>query len=306
MTAAPVLLATDRTDVDPRLFSLAVAVAQLRETTVDLLHVVPEVAPVVDAIAGDVQAAQAEARQYDETRFAELRARLNETFAGTPAAQIGACFVEAGRPWEAIIAHAERRTPSMIVVGTHTEPPAGRAVLERILGTTADRVVRMARCPVLVATGTGPIRPRLQGATAVVGVDFSEASVAATRLARDLLEAAEGSLVLVHTALPSGGEQVPPDKKTWQHLLREQSRRESEEKLQAFATIHAPGARTTQRLTPDLPSVDLCTAARELEADLLVVGTRGLGALRQMLVGSTTERCLRLSSIPVLVTKEDA
>lgn len=50
----------------------------------------------------------------------------------------------------------------------------------------------------------------------------------------------------------------------------------------------------------DAHEVILETAARE-HADLIVMGTQGLGGFRKLLIGSTTERVLRRTRTPVLV-----
>ncbi len=54
--------------------------------------------------------------------------------------------VEFGIPYQVLLALAEREKAGMIVIGTH-----GKSMVDRtLLGTTAERVVRGAPCPVLV------------------------------------------------------------------------------------------------------------------------------------------------------------
>jgi nucleotide-binding universal stress UspA family protein len=50
------------------------------------------------------------------------------------------------------------------------------------------------------------------------------------------------------------------------------------------------------------PAAELLKLARELRADLLIMSTHGLTGIRKLFFGSTTERVLRESDIPVLVT----
>lgn len=54
-----------------------------------------------------------------------------------------------------------------------------------------------------------------------------------------------------------------------------------------------------RRLTQDRPSEALCTAA--LDAEMLVVGSRGHTAFHHVLVGSTSQRVMRHASCPVVV-----
>jgi len=51
------------------------------------------------------------------------------------------------------------------------------------------------------------------------------------------------------------------------------------------------------------PGAALLEAADQLDADLLVAGTRGRSALASLLLGSVTHRLLQLAGCPVLVTR---
>ena len=50
------------------------------------------------------------------------------------------------------------------------------------------------------------------------------------------------------------------------------------------------------------PAPEILRIAREHRSDLLVMGTRGLTGVRKLFFGSTTERVLRETSVPVLLT----
>ncbi len=51
------------------------------------------------------------------------------------------------------------------------------------------------------------------------------------------------------------------------------------------------------------PAEIICDEARETEADLIVMGTRGLTGLKHLLVGSVAEHVIRLAPCPVLVAR---
>ena len=82
-----------------------------------------------------------------EKEIEESAAKMMDTFCST---RLGTftnykTAIVTGIPYEEIKAQAERMDASMIVLGTH-----GRTGLDRILfGSTAERVVSSARCPVL-------------------------------------------------------------------------------------------------------------------------------------------------------------
>jgi len=55
------------------------------------------------------------------------------------------------RPYEEIVAEAESARPDLIVMGTQ-----GRGGLDRaLLGSVAEKVIRLAPCPVLTVRETG-------------------------------------------------------------------------------------------------------------------------------------------------------
>ena len=64
------------------------------------------------------------------------------------------------------------------------------------------------------------------------------------------------------------------------------------------------GAQMTHHVDSGLPHVVICDRARDLEADLIVMGTHGRKALGRMLLGSVAERVLRTSSVPVMTVRK--
>ncbi|MEV4076712.1 universal stress protein [Nonomuraea fuscirosea] len=63
------------------------------------------------------------------------------------------------------------------------------------------------------------------------------------------------------------------------------------------------GLEATPRCEPDSVAVwsTIVDVADELDADLIVTGTRGLGGVRSLLLGSTSDRVLHHARRPVLV-----
>jgi nucleotide-binding universal stress UspA family protein len=54
-------------------------------------------------------------------------------------------------------------------------------------------------------------------------------------------------------------------------------------------------------VTQGQPAVVLCDAARDSNADLLVVGSRGLGGFRGLLLGSVSQQCAHHAPCPVVI-----
>lgn len=73
------------------------------------------------------------------------KAELAELSKSVPAELLAGSRVRTGVPWDAICHEAEELGASLIVIGSH-----GYSGLDRLLGTTAAKVVNHARCSVLV------------------------------------------------------------------------------------------------------------------------------------------------------------
>jgi len=69
------------------------------------------------------------------------------------------------------------------------------------------------------------------------------------------------------------------------------------------AIVSKEGIKTESILSVDSPSSAINLAAGEIDADLIVMGTRGLAGLKHAMLGSVAERVVRLAPCPVLTVK---
>jgi nucleotide-binding universal stress UspA family protein len=82
---------------------------------------------------------------------------------------------------------------------------------------------------------------------------------------------------------------------------------EQERSGQAFLDRIAaqfPGGAVETLLREGAPASDIITAAREWQADLIVVGTHGRGGVGRLVLGSVAESVLRDAPCPVLVIRQ--
>jgi nucleotide-binding universal stress UspA family protein len=310
MAGASILCATDLTTAGPRTVDLAIAAAQAFGVRIDLVHVLddsdswwPE--------SVELQAA-AEAAKEDSTRYeAVLEAELEKERERCTRAGVDCeAFVARGRPWRVIPELAGERGSFLIAIGAYGSSGArsfeSKGATERVLGSTAQRVIRAADRPVFVATGEGPIPDALRGTKWLVGTDFSESALAAVTWAKRAAARVQGELHIANVVIPAGGEEKPDEERTWRQVLRDQGKLEAGKKLAAYIDEHAPGAQLHQVVSADYASHAMCEAARGIAADVMVVGTHRQGVLGRLLVGSTASRCLRIAPIPVLMVPEQA
>ena len=310
MAGASILCATDLTSAGPRTVDLAVAAAKAFGVRMDLVHVLDDADswwPESPELA-----AAAEAAKEDSTRYeAALETELLKEQARCVAAGIECeALVVRGRPWRVIPELAQERGSFLITIGPYgSSGPRSvdsRGATERVLGSTAQRVIRGADRPVFVATGDAPIPEALQGTKWFVGTDFSESSLAAVSWAKRAAARVHGELHVANVVIPAGGEDKPDEERTWRQVLRDQSKLEAGKKLAEYVEEHAPGAQAHQVVSPDYASHAMCTAAAQVPADIMVVGTHSQGLLGRLLVGSTASRCIRIAPVPVLMVPEQA
>ncbi len=73
------------------------------------------------------------------------KAYLDKAAAAVPAELLAACKVHVGTPWQSICDEAMAMEADLIVIGSH-----GYSGFDRLLGTTAAKVVNHAHCSVVV------------------------------------------------------------------------------------------------------------------------------------------------------------
>ncbi len=213
--------------------------------------------------------------------------------------------VRVGEPHEQIIRVVVEYAASMVVVARMNVGGSGWGRV----GTTAQRVVRGSPVPVLLAAGL----PRSSTARILVAVDDSNMTapvlewaaffqsrfaaeatvihvmslplfVGASALPRGLRDDASRSL----ETIPSADQNAVAEAERWlTEELRHSGLREST--TPAVVAEHLP------------PAAAIIGQAHDRGIDLIVMGSRGLGAAHRFLLGSTAEDVLRNAPCPVLV-----
>ncbi|MFQ1002375.1 universal stress protein [Modestobacter sp. SSW1-42] len=187
----------------------------------------------------------------------------------------------------------------LLVVGSR-----GRgAVRSALLGSVALHCVTHARCPVVVVH-PAPAGPR-QGRTVVVGIDGSAASRAA--LLAGLAEAARlgtgvaavSTFEMVDHWIDLRAVAVPTADE-----VRRQVQAGAEEMVEQtvaeFRAQHDGQAPPARAVVAEGPPADVLVQW-DTDAALLVVGSRGHGGLRGLMVGSVALACVMHGTGPVMV-----
>lgn len=148
---------------------------------------------------------------------------------------------------------------------------------------------------------------RLNIGNIVVPIDFSEMSVHAVGVAKQLAQRFGASIHLAHVrplfhpadlmvpAAPMVPLSFPPYEQNEEQIALEQLKKVASECGVLSANYHV--------LSGAPPFDEICRLAQTLPADLVVMPTHGRTGLKHVFLGSTAERIVQHSSCPVLVTR---
>lgn len=135
----------------------------------------------------------------------------------------------------------------------------------------------------------------------LLATDGSDDATLAARSATELAEKTSSELHVVHVGefLPTYLAQTEEEPA---ELRREAQRVLDEEAEKARA---AGGTVAGTHLRLGRPAEQIVSLAEELDAGVIVVGSRGLGVLRRAVLGSVSESVVRHAHCPVFVIRPD-
>ena len=206
-----------------------------------------------------------------------------------------------GLPSEEVIAAARAEEADLIVLGTR-----GKSGLAHVLlGSTAERVIRTAPCPVLAvhmeagdesAEQTGVLLERI-----LVPVDFSDCSLDAIEYAALVAGRTKASVKLLHVLEPvSYGLDFTLIHKEERERTRE---RYSQRLAELSAALSTAGLSSDSLIRGGLPVDSILDEARTWRGDLIVMGTHGRRGIAHALNGSVAEAVLRRAQCAILAVR---
>ena len=136
--------------------------------------------------------------------------------------------------------------------------------------------------------------------TILIPIDFSEHSAKALETAVDFAKKFDAKLHLLHCYQINVGGLSPYGLVIPENLDRDVRDAAGRKLAEWREKASAEGVSVKETVTPLFPSEAISNTAREIGADLIVMGTRGLSGLKHVLLGSVAERTIRLAPCPVL------
>lgn len=288
-----VLAAADQFPQDDTVLARAAEIAHAHRARLTIVHIIDE-AGEYDLAPVDMNLIQHQVRLIAQENLEAAVTRLEIDVAGID------IRIEAGSPSLRLIELANEISADLVVMRAHQ----GRSILEKIIGSTTDRVIRESRVPVLVVK-----RPVMQSyQRVVVSIDTSDDSATVVPFVAALLPLA--GLHLLHVAqIPhqfeaamlragSGQAGITAHRDALIHKAK-LSLRDLSKRLE-----HRP-KRSATRVIAGNPATSLVRATWNPKVDLIVLGPGNTGRVRRALLGSVTRRVLRSAACDVLICRTD-
>ena len=290
-----VLIGTSLTEASEEVVRTGLKVARAAQARVALVHAYsPHAAyggaPFVPELAMD-EVLEAE-RQALRRQMESQAERL-----GIKPEELAGCQLGPAPAHQMIMETARKINAGLIVVGAAESPR-----LAKLFGSTADRVVRKATCPVLVVRRELSMPP----SRVLLPVDLSYLSAEAFR---------EGLEVLGFLARERGPAATLPELEAMyvvtdldRHLFApeeapERAEMHAKEELDRFLVRHAADSpfQVAPRVASGYVEDEILLRIREWEPSLLVIGTHGRSGFERFLLGSVAARVIRDGAVNVLV-----
>lgn len=263
----------------------ALAEAQLRDATLEVLHAWRT--PMIFVPLAYSQELVEMGKMHDAA-LAFIDEQLDAVGADADCGVVIEPAAVEGYAAHALIEASHRA--QLVVVGRHGQG----GFPHELIGPKAVQVAHHSACPVTVV----PDEWTGDGRGVVVGVDGSEPSAAA--LVWAVAEAARRHAPL--TAVMAWGlldQHHPPGAEPFDpHYSEADALATLDEFVASAVGAESPVLSTVVNDLPARALIDLSGAA-----ELLVVGARGLGGFRDLLLGSVSHRCLAQSRCPTVVVR---
>jgi nucleotide-binding universal stress UspA family protein len=291
-----ILVPLDFSPASMEALDYTVSLAKQFRAAVHLVHVHPvdEAASMPGAAHLLLQSAEAIERLNDE--LAGIHRKRVEPFCPEN------CHIRGGRPYEQIIRLAREIAADLIVLSTR-----GHSGLKHLLlGSTAERVVRGAPCPVLVArkrkrrSKASPQEFAIR--TILVPTDFSQCALDGTKYAAFMARTLGATLRLFHAIYPYTNYVFVDRAGVRLSGLVEAVQETAKQEMDALKQMEFLSGLPVQTQTLPGHAVDeICAAASEPDVDLIVTSTHGRTGFKHAVIGSVAEHVVRYAGCPVLV-----
>ncbi|MGE3976484.1 MAG: universal stress protein [Nitrospira sp.] len=286
-----IIAATDFSDEARHAAERAAIIAEEQRAHLSLLHVMSRSA-LSDARKLFQTPTDVEAKLIDDAGH-----RLNEIAAdiSLKTGVMGSTDVKTGQALAEILSATQ--SADLLVLGAH----GGNSLHDLILGTTAERLLRTCKRPMLVAKRP----PKTRYERVLVPVDFSPYSASALTMASRIAPNARMTILHVFNLPFEGRLRIAGASEDDIRQYRQEEQRSAERKiLELIRESPVDADRVSSAVEGGGPSPVILAKAEGLSSDLIVIGKHGQSWIEDLFLGSTTRHVLARSECDVLVVQK--
>jgi len=291
-----ILTATDFSEYSKVALDICLGVARCMKTKLYVLHTIERFPHEYSHLLSS--AAHADMKQrLEEEAVEKIKAMIPaELLDGGDVIPI----VRFGKPFLEIIQVAKEENVDLLAVGTH-----GRAGVDRvILGSVAERIVRKARCPVMIVRG----RKYVGFKRIIVPIDLSDCSRIALEYAAATARAHKSKLIILHVYEESFIEpyvNAANSEEEADEIIKEIERVNETKYDEFLKTVDLNGVEYEKLLKKGIPDTYIVETAMEQQVNLIVMGTHGRSGIKHILIGSTAEEVVRTVHCDIIIVKPE-
>lgn len=214
-------------------------------------------------------------------------------------------LISVGQPAAEIARIVEEKEVDLVISATR-----GRSGIKRlIMGSVTQRLIRTLTCPLLavhspeqgfIDPGAGAIRLK----KILIGCDFSDDSALALSYGLSLAQEFEAEVHLVHVVEPPVYEEFMTPSEQAEKLVLTDAVKARLESLVPEEARHWCSLQSA--VLRGRPYEELVAFSMARDIDMIVLGVRGYGLVKSLLMGSTTDRVVRNAPCPVLAVSAEA
>jgi nucleotide-binding universal stress UspA family protein len=216
-------------------------------------------------------------QQHIKTQLEQLATELREQFAIVVHASN-----RIGRAHTEIADYAASINAGLIIAGAQGE----NSILAKLLGSTALRLLKIAKCPVMIVKNkTTPLQSYRK---VVAAVDFSKGCAKVPGLASTIAPNAEIEALLIFDSNQEAHMYKAGMDQALLSEYRTKALTQAEDKLNDILTAQN-NKHMTKQILSGYPPEAICARAKALNADLIVIGKHNANNIEDWLLGSVSK-----------------
>lgn len=199
--------------------------------------------------------------------------------------------IRAGTPYIEILNYAQEEKVDLIILGAK-----GHTTLERLfIGTTGEKVARKSECPVLT------VHPKHNGLAIrkiLLPIDFSPLSYAVLPIVAAIAEKFKAEINLLHVV--EMGHDISQHNQEQEYDYFERVKEKLAEQWEIPDEFKKIETKKFIRHHVDSAGYGILEFAQDWDIDLIAMATHGRSGLSKVLMGSVTEKVIKIAPFPVL------